>query len=364
MATNSIKTNSRLSSLDITRGITVAGMILVNNGYHGSFEMLRHAEWNGLSFSDLVFPFFLFIMGVSIFLSLSRNKFRADSPTILRIVKRTLVLFLIGIGINWLDMALYGGALNFQELRFWAVLQRIALCYFIVSIFALTFSHRFTVPFAILTLAAYAAIVVLGNGYSTDKSSNILYLADMRIFGDSHLYHKSPVDPEGLLSTISSLANVLFGFYCGMKIKSLGNNRDKALAVFSAAAALIFSGFVLDFFMPVNKHIWSPSFALVTSGLCALLFAAMIKITDINGCTRGWTTFFRIFGTNALALYVSSELIAIVFGKIGINDWIFNLYSVCIPVPQLSSLAYALTYVFLNFAIGYFLWKKKLFIKL
>lgn len=355
--------SKRLLSLDIVRGMTVVGMIMVNNGYHGSFEALRHAEWNGLSLSDLVFPFFLFIMGVSMFLSFSGKGFKLTPQVLGKILKRTLLLLLIGIAINWFDKAIYGN-FGFQELRFWAVLQRIALCYLLVSLFAFAFNRRYILTTATLLLVIYAAILIAGDGYSQEKTQNILYLADKWLLGDAHLYHKSAVDPEGLLSTIPSVANVLFGFYCGMKIKELHTILEKTNALFFAGSVLTFAGFIVNFAFPCNKHIWSPSFALVTSGFCTLLLALMMVLIDGRGKRGAWVDFFQIFGTNALLLYITSEVMAIAFGRIGLNDLLFDAWSSLIPVPQLASLAYAVTYVAMNFAIGYPLWRKHIYVKL
>ena len=204
---------NRLQALDLLRGFTVAAMILVNNGYSDSFEMLQHAAWNGLSVSDFVFPFFLFIMGVSMCLSLSKNNFKISGEISWKIIKRTLILFLLGLAINWLEMICHGNGLDFQELRFWAVLQRIAICYFVASFLILLLPRFIILPLAFLALIIYGFIIINGHGYSSDKALNILYLTDEKLFGDSHLYHKSVVDPEGLLSTISALSNLLFGIY-------------------------------------------------------------------------------------------------------------------------------------------------------
>lgn len=356
--------SGRLQSLDVVRGITVAGMIMVNNGYRDSFQMLRHADWNGLSLSDFVFPFFLFIMGVSIFLSLSKNNFKFSGNLFGRICKRTVILLLLGLLINWLEMLCHGNGLNFSELRFWAVLQRIAICYFVASLTALFLNHKFILPLAFFLLIIYGFIIVTGNGYSSDKSVNILYITDNNLFGDSHLYHKSPVDPEGLLSTISALANVFFGFYCGMKIKGKGNFLNKCLSSFVFGTLLVVSGFIVAFFLPVNKHIWSPSFALITSGACALFIGLFIKWVDNDKFKGPVIDFFRVFGSNALLLYITSEIMAILFGTWGISAIIFSFCSDLIIIPQFASLCYALVYVILNFLIGYPLWRRHIFIKL
>ena len=375
--------NQRLQSLDVLRGLTVAGMILVNNGYGESFEMLRHSKWNGMTPCDLVFPFFLFIMGISCYLSLSKNQF-TPTPTVLRrVVKRTVLLFAIGLFINWFDHAIEGDLLCFGHLRIWAVMQRIALCYLFVSLFALYANHRYTIPAIIILLSAYTLLLLLGNGYAEDTSTNILAQTDLKLFGYDHLYHKSPVDPEGLLGTISGVAHVLIGFYCGKLIKQKEMIGDKALAVFAVGTVCVIAGYLLTYGLPLNKRIWSPSYVLVTCGLAALLQALLIKREAPSNLPQlgeaaapdssalkafpYWGRMeraFCVFGVNALALYVGSELLAILFGHFGISEVIYNALHSVIVWDKWASLAYALTFVAINYALGYILWKHKIFIKL
>jgi len=355
--------NNRLLSLDILRGITVAGMILVNNGWGESFEMLGHAAWNGMTPCDLVFPFFLFIMGISCYLSLVKSEFKPTPKVVRRIVKRTVLLFAIGLFINWFDNAIEGDLLCFGHLRIWAVMQRIALCYGIVSLFALFCNHRYTIPVVIVLLAVYTAILIFGNGYAEDASVNILARVDLQLFSYDHLYHKSPVDPEGLLGTISSVAHVLLGFYCGKLIRQKESVSDKVIALFVVGTILVIGGYLLSYGLPLNKHIWSPSYVMVTCGLASLLQAFLMYIIDIQKKSN-WTTFFHVFGVNALALYVSSELLAILLGNLGVSETVYNAIHSVIPPLKWASLAYALYFVALNFAIGYVLYRKKIYIKL
>lgn len=353
----------RLLSLDILRGITVAGMILVNNGWGESFEMLRHAEWNGMTPCDLVFPFFLFIMGISCYLSLVKSEFKPTPQVVRRVVKRTVLLFAIGLFINWFDHAIGGDFLCFGHLRIFAVLQRIALCYGVVSLFALFCNHKYTIPVAIGLLVIYSAILVFGNGYVEDASVNVLAQVDLHLFGYDHLYHWSPVDPEGLLGTISSVAHVLFGFYCGRIIRQKETVSDKVIALFVVGTVLVIGGYLLSYGLPLNKCIWSPSYVMVTCGLASLLQAFLMYIIDIQKKSN-WTTFFHVFGVNALALYVSSELLAILLGNLGISEMVYNAIHAVISPLKWASLAYALYFVALNFLIGYVLYRKKIYIKL
>ena len=355
--------SQRLLSLDILRGITVAGMILVNNGWGESFEMLGHSKWNGMTPCDLVFPFFLFIMGISCYLSLVKSEFKPTPQVIRRIVKRTVLLFVIGLFINWFDHAIEGDLLCLGHLRIWAVMQRIALCYGIVSLFALFCNHKYTLHTIVGLLVIYTAIIVLGNGYEYDADVNILAQADLKLFGYDHIYHKSPVDPEGLMGTISSVAHVLLGFYCGMLIRKRETVEQKVIALFVVGAIGVIGGYLLSYGLPLNKRIWSPSYVLMTCGLASLLQALLMYVIDIQK-KSGWTTFFHVFGVNALALYVSSELLAILLKNIGVSEVIYNGIHAVIPALKWASLVYAIYFVMLNFAIGYVLYRKKIYIKL
>ena len=354
--------SQRLLSLDILRGITVAGMILVNNGWGESYEMLEHSKWNGMTPCDLVFPFFLFIMGISCYLSLVKSEFKPTPKVIRRIIKRTVLLFAIGLFIHWFDNAL-SGDYGFAHLRIWAVLQRIALCYCAVSLFAIFCNHRYTLPVAAALLVIYSAILIFGNGYAEDAETNILAQADLKLFGYDHIYHKSPVDPEGLLGTISSIAHVMLGFYCGRLIRMKDTINQKVIDLFVVGTVIVIGGWLLSYGLPLNKRVWSPSYVLVTCGLASLLQALLMYVIDIQQ-KKGWITFFHVFGVNALALYVSSELLAILLGNFGVSETVYGWIHAVIPPLKPASLVYALYFVLLNFSIGYVLYRKKIFIKL
>lgn len=363
----------RLKSLDMLRGFTVAGMILVNNGYGESFQMLRHSQWNGMTPCDLVFPFFLFMMGVSCYLSLTKTSFTPSRPVLWRVVKRAVLLFAIGLFINWFELAVKGQPLDFAHLRIWAVMQRIALCYLFVSLFALYCNHRFVLPSVAVLLTVYSAILLLGNGYAEDASTNILARVDLNIFGYDHLYHKSPVDPEGLVGTISAVAHTLIGFYCGKLLKE----KNFPLKLFAFGTVCIIAGYLLTYGLPLNKRVWSPSYVLVSSGLSTLMLALFIYMEQLvlneGDCRqprsfvalqRGLFRFFRVFGVNALAIYVCSELLSILFGHFGISDAIYSLFNFSFIPLKWASLAYSLVFVGINYLIGLVLWKRHILIKL
>lgn len=356
----------RLVSLDLLRGLSVAMMILVNNGYGESFTQLRHVEWNGMTVCDLVFPFFLFMVGVSTYLSLRKTQFKPTPYVLRKIFKRTVLLFLIGLAINWFDHAIGGDVLCFGHLRIWAVLQRIALCYLAASLFAIYANHKYTIPTIVGLLVIYILIITVGNGYAFDAEANILAQVDLRLFGYDHLYHKSPVDPEGLVSTIPAIAHTLIGFLCGKLVCSKVSPKEKVRNIFIFGLLLTIAGFALSLWLPLNKRIWSPSFVLATCGLAMLLLALIMKIEQWapSSMNKGGWVILLVFGMNPLFLYVLSEFMAIIFGHFGISTIIFDCIHSFVSAPKWASLCYALTFVLLNWLVGYVLYRKKIFIKI
>jgi len=352
----------RLLSLDVLRGITVAGMILVNDGYGDTYTMLEHSKWNGMTPCDLVFPFFLFIMGISTYLSLRKFNFQLSAPVVKKILKRTFVIFFIGLFINWFALACYGDPLDFAHLRIWAVMQRIALCYCAVSFFALTVNHKYILHTAFALLIIYTGILLWGNGYAED-GTNIAAIIDEKLFGYDHLYHKSPVDPEGLLGTISAIAHTLLGFFACKMMMEAKETQEKVMKFMLFGGILIIAGYLLQYGLPLNKRIWSPSYVLMTCGLCASIQGILMYLIDIQG-KKKWTTPFLIFGVNPLFLYVFSELLAIIFGATGITDMIYNGIHHLISNTYNASLAYALTFTAICGIVGYPLFKKRIYIKI
>lgn len=371
----------RLLSLDVLRGLTVMLMIFVNNGAGPQiFAALQHSKWNGLTPCDLVFPFFLFMMGMSTYLSLRKSRFQWSAQVARKIARRTLVLFLLGLFINWFDMACGGRPFDLAHLRIMGVMQRIALCYGCTALAAMSLARLTDSPRALPYLAGellmfYTFIIILGGGYDYDASTNILAIADAHLLGHAHLYHKSPVDPEGLLSTLPAIAHTMIGF--AVARHALAHKDGEAataplrrfawvglvLAVVGAAVALG---------LPLNKRIWSPSYVLLTCGLAALAQAALIWLVDIRPCTtrstpspagKGWAGAL-IFGTNPLFLYLASEAIAIVFGATGVKDAAYGALHAVIANGYWASVAYASLFVLLHAAMGYPLWKHKVYIKI
>lgn len=374
----------RLKSLDIMRGLTVALMILVNNGGEQNYHILTHSKWNGLTPCDLVFPFFLFMMGMSTYLSLRKTEFKPSLMIYRKIAKRTILLFLIGLCINWFDMICSGNGLDFAHLRIWAVLQRIALCYGIVSLLAIHINQRYIVHIILGIIIVYMGILAFGNGYAYDASVNIIAQADLHIFGYDHLYHKSPVDPEGLLSTLPAIAHTMIGFLCCKYISIAGQDVHSKIKFLKISGLVMLTlGFFLSLIgFGINKRIWSPSYVFVTCGFAAWILSLLIQWIDkgetnakrkeeiiaegktIKRKENPITVLFLSFGMNPLFLYVLSEFLAIVFGTYGIKDDLLGLIRNVISDEYLVSLTYALFFVAIHAAMGIWMYQKKIFIKL
>ncbi len=383
----------RLLALDIMRGITIAGMIMVNNpGSWGHiYTPLGHAEWHGLTPTDLVFPFFMFIMGVSTYFSLRRYDFRPSGAAVWKIVRRSAVIFLIGLAIAWLSLALRGicsgrelidSVCCFDRIRILGVMPRLAICYCVGSLLALVLRHRLLPWFIVSLLVAYTVMLLAGNGFDFSES-NIISVVDRAVLGESHMYHTSAdgvrlaFDPEGLLSTLPSIAHMLIGFMCGRMIVQVKDNYRRITNLFLIGTVLTFAGFLLSYGLPINKKIWSPTFVLTTCGLASSLLGLLIWVIDIKGYRR-WCRFFEAFGINPLFMYCLGAVLTIIIGAVRVpyaaaedgvttvKGWIYE--AVMMPLAggdaTLASLIFALAFVGFNWIFGYWLYKKKIYIKI
>jgi predicted acyltransferase len=358
-----MESKQRLASLDALRGLTIAGMILVNNaGGRESYAALRHSVWDGLTPCDLVFPFFLFIMGVSTYLSLGKFQFRPSGEVLRKVGRRTLLILLLGWGLNLFELLCEGDLQPWLSLRIPGVLQRIALCYGAASLFALYAPHRQLKYWVAGILWGYALLLWLGHGFEATPES-ILAVVDHRLLGAAHLYKKSPVDPEGLLSTLPAIAHTLIGFLSARLIHPHTDLREKVVRLFVMGFTLMAVGWLLSDAIPLNKRIWSPTYVLVSCGMCASAWAWMMTLIDIRRAGR-FTHLFQVFGMNPLALYVLSELLAVVLGQTGMKAVIYQGLLTVIRDVYLASAVYALLYTSLLGGVGWLLYRKRIFIKI
>ncbi len=381
--------SKRLLSLDILRGITIAGMLLVNNPGTWShiYAPLEHAEWIGLTPTDLVFPFFMFVMGVSMYSSLSKFHFEFSSKVFLKILKRTIVLFLIGWLVQWFGMWLRGlydpeshfFTKMFGNLRILGVFQRLALVYFFGSMIAVLFKTKF-IPWIIGgLLVVYAFILGFGNGYEFSLD-NILSRVDCAVLGEDHMYHETAygtslaLDPEGILSTIACVAHVLIGFMIGKCINTVKNNRDRIVEIAVWGALMLLVGWLLQYGIPCSKKAWTSSYVLITCGMASCILAMLIYAIDIKGHNR-WCRFFQAFGVNPLFCYLVGTILSIVFGAVRfgtnaagdpvtIHSLIHDGWKAVTTTPEAASCLYAITFVLITWCFGYILYKKKIYIKI
>lgn len=383
----------RLLALDILRGITIAGMILVNNpGSWGHiYAPLEHAEWNGLTPTDLVFPFFMFIMGISTYFSLRSYKFELTGKCFVKILRRSVVIYLIGLSVAWFSLFMRGimneatlmEAVNsFDRIRFLGVMPRLAICYGIGSLCALTVKEKALPWFVGGILAVYTLILILGNGFEFSEN-NIISVIDRSLFGPDHVYTdtvdgvQAKLDPEGLLSTLPSIAHMLIGFMCGALISTSSDNSERINRLFIVGTILTFAGFLLSYGMPINKKIWTPTFVFTTCGLASSFLGLLIWIIDIKGHNR-WCRFFEAFGINPLFMYTFGAFCTIIIGTvkvpwsgvesgmISIKGYVYKalLLPICSNDETLASLCFAVLFVAFNWLVGLYLYKKKIYIKI
>ena len=395
------KTTSRILSIDILRGLTIAGMITVNNpgSWSYMYAPLEHAEWNGLTPTDLVYPFFMCVMGMCIYIAMRKFDFACNRATVYKIVKRMVLIYLVGLAIVWFSAfcrrwnnpqegadffsQLWYMVWSFDKLRLTGVLARLAICYGITALLAITVRHKHLPYIIVGLLLAYFVILMAGNGFAYDET-NILSIADRAVLTDAHMYHDNGIDPEGLLSTLPSIAHTLLGFIIGSllfrKADAGAQQLDartnitltKVVPLFVVGTSLLFTGYLLSYGCPINKKVWSPTFVLVTCGLASMLLALLTWIIDVKG-KKSWSKFFEVFGVNPLFLFVLSDFFAIVFGAFTfpVGDKQMNVvgfvYSQLLsPVfgQYGGSLVYSLLFIALNWVIGYQLYKRKIYIKL
>lgn len=364
--------SGRLLSLDVMRGITISGMILVNNpgSWTYMYAPLRHAAWNGLTPTDLVFPFFMFIMGVSMFFSLKPFNFQWSKQSVEKVLKRTALIFLVGLGLNAFGQSCYEGAIHFETLRILGVMQRLAIAYGIGSLICLVVNHKYLLHIATIILLFYAALLGLTDSLS-QTTDNIVAIVDRALLGENHMYldymsdgSRIIFDPEGLLSSIGSISHVLFGFYAGKIITENKKDTGKVIQNLSLfGTILLFAGLLLQYGCPINKRLWSSTFVLTTCGFGSLLLSLLIWLIDVRGKRKG-TTFFESFGVNPLYQYVQADVLAILAHLTGLTHYVYQDIFMPLFGQYGGSLAWSLFFVGINWIPGYLLYKKKIYIKL
>ncbi len=370
-------TSSRLFSLDIFRGATIAAMILVNNpGNDYPYAPLEHTKWNGWTPTDLIFPFFLFIVGVSLVLSFRSRLQRGESRRTLLIhsLRRSAIIFLIGLLLHGLPY------FHLSTWRVAGVLQRIALAYLAASLITLTSKTRAIAIWIVGLLVGYwiamRFVPVPGFGLPVrdipilHPDANLNWYLD-RQFLPGRMYEVTR-DPEGILSTFPSIATALLGVLTGKWLSSLRDAKQKVLGMLAFGTACVVAGQLWAIWFPINKKLWTSSFVLFTAGCAVICLAACYWINDVRLHRGAWTKPFVVFGTNAIAAYVLADLVSVVLSNIRVHfghriitlqEYIYrHVFGHVTPLP-LGSLVYSLVFVMVCYLPIWWMYRKRIFLK-
>jgi predicted acyltransferase len=375
--------SQRLISLDIVRGITIAFMIMVNNnGGHGSWWFMNHAAWNGLTPTDLVFPTFLFVVGVTtVFGTEARLAKGATKGELAKhTVIRTVVLILFGLVVN--NFPLF----HLAHMRFYGVLQRIAVCYLVVSLFYLVDKRLWTKAVALIVcLVGYCALVSLvpvpGAGVPgrdvpfLDKDQNIVAWVDRQLM-PGHLYEEwgthNARDPEGLLSDIPAIGTALLGMMTGIFLRWNRSTKFKALGLAFGCLKCLAIGYIWSIWFPLNKKMWTSSYVFVAAGYSLALLAVVFWVVEVKNWRKGWSWPWLVFGSNAIAAYMVSELLSGIMGLFrftenghneSLEGFIFNHVNAHIPDPGWAAFSWSVLFTAVCFIPVWVLYRKKIFLK-
>jgi predicted acyltransferase len=379
--------NQRFYSLDVFRGATVALMILVNNpgSWSHIYPPLAHAQWHGLTPTDLVFPFFLFAVGNALAFVMPKMKTGGSPAFWKKVLRRSLLIFSIGLLLNWYPFVRYdGGELVFKSpdtLRIMGVLQRIALCYLFAAVIAYHLKPRQTMAFGLLLLLGYwglcHAFGTPGDPYSLEGYFGTAL--DRMLLGEGHLYRGEgvPFDPEGIASTLPAIVQVLFGYLAGEHLIRKGISWECLSDLFAAAMVLLFFAFCWHMSFPINKKIWTSSYVLYTTGLALAVLGVAMYAIEFKGLGGAWSRFFDVFGKNPLFIFVLSGVWVKTYGLFripdgtkdgkpvfrGLGNWMYE-HLFAPAFGQLNgSLLYAVAHILVFWAICLWLDRRRIYIR-
>jgi predicted acyltransferase len=355
----------RLVSLDAFRGATMALMVLVNNPGDGrhTYWPLEHADWNGWTPTDVVFPSFMWIVGVAMTLSFAKRLAAGASRGLLftQAFRRAVIIYVFGLLVY-----VYPG-LSFSTQRLMGVLQRIAICYLIAAAIYLTTSLRGQIIWIISLLAAYWLMMTLipvpgyGAGH-LDVDGNLAHYIDRIVLGAHNYRHTKTWDPEGIISTIPAIATVLFGIMAGHLLRLQRSLAERTKWLLLIGALLIASGLICNIWLPINKKLWTDSFALFMAGLDSVIFGIFLWLVDGLGFKRAVKPLV-IMGMNAITVYLASEFLDEALTATHAHKWLFDTFFSWPASPFNASLLYAIAYVLVMYLLAWFMYRRKWFLR-
>jgi predicted acyltransferase len=377
-AAPSVGNSRRLLSLDALRGLTIAFMIMVNNnGSSDAWGFMKHADWNGMTPTDLVFPTFVFVVGASVVFAFEARLARGATRVELawQTVRRAAILFGLGIVVNGFPYFPLG------TLRIYGVLQRIAVCYLVAALFYL-WDRRWQSKAVVVAAALIGYWIVMrwvpvpGLGLPgrdipfLDKDANMVAFVDRHIL-PGRLYEGTR-DPEGLLSDLPAVGTVLLGMLAGIWLRSIHSLRMKAVGLAGGAATLLALGSLWSLTFPLNKKLWTSSYVLVAAGISMAVLALFFWAIEVSGWRGKWTWPWLVLGSNAIFAYMLSELITgaidALAGLMGVTHfsvsrWVFLHGFAWIPDQGLASFAYSFVFLLVCFVPTWVLYRNKIFLK-
>jgi len=369
--------SKRLVALDVFRGATVALMITVNNpgSWSNIYGPLKHAKWFGCTPTDLVFPFFLFIVGVAMFFAFKKYDHKLTKDSAKKIIKRSLIIFFLGLALNMLRPVSSFGDI-FGKVRIMGVLQRIGICYGVGSFMVLTMKpKRLAWVSGIILLSYWALLAILGD-FSLE--GNFTNKFDLAILGSSHIYHGFgvPFDPEGIFSTIPAIITAILGYFTGSWITKAKDSKAAVKKLITNGIFFILGGKLWGLFFPIGKPIWTSSYVIYTGGLAMVTLGLAILFIDVLGYKK-WAKPFIEFGANPLFIFVLSNFVVKIMVYIfrwkdaagnttNLKNWLYHNVFVNMSNGSLidGSLLFALTLIFIYWYLVHLLYKKKIFIKI
>ncbi len=369
--------HQRNIALDVLRGMTICFMIIVNTPGNSAttFSPLDHAKWFGFTPTDLVFPSFLFAVGNAMSFVMNKWEKMPQGEVVWKILKRTALIFLLGYLMYWfpffrLDKNHHIIGAPISETRIMGVLQRIALCYGIAALMIYYFKIRASVIICVTILFLYWIILYsFGDPtYPLSMQGNAGFTLDKWLMGEHHMYHGEGVafDPEGWLSTLPAIGNVVGGYVVGKWVQHKGSSYEVVTKLLMAGFGLLVCGYFWDLLFPISKKLWTSSFVVYTVGLDCIILAVLMYFIQIEDKVK-WTGFFQVFGKNPLFIYLLSELgVTILFmipvGNSSLFRWIFQtIFSHA--GGYLGSLLFAISYMLFCWCVGYWLDKRHIYVR-